>query len=93
MTCRHWSDATGWCGTIEGVRSYLPGRRCPEHTPAALAGRPESLPDPELALDALRDSKGLRYGYRPSDSALLDKRAIASGKRRSTPADYRLARS
>jgi hypothetical protein len=33
------------CGQTEGVRRYLPGRRCPEHTPAALAGRPEA-PEP-----------------------------------------------
>lgn len=29
------------CGTTTGVRLYISGWRCPEHTPAALAGRPE----------------------------------------------------
>lgn len=34
------------CGTTTGVRLYISGYRCPEHTPAALAGRPE--PDAPL---------------------------------------------
>lgn len=29
------------CGTTAGVRLYISGYRCPAHTPAALAGRPE----------------------------------------------------
>jgi len=36
-----------WCRATEGVRWYLPGPRCPRHTPAALAGEPE--PDELLA--------------------------------------------
>lgn len=29
------------CGATLGVRLYISGYRCPEHTPAALAGRTE----------------------------------------------------
>lgn len=29
------------CGAADGVRLYPCGRRCPEHTPARLAGKPE----------------------------------------------------
>lgn len=46
--CRHW-DGTGrrYCGT-PGARRYLTGYRCPLHTPAALAGRPEpGAPPPD----------------------------------------------
>jgi len=32
----------------------MTGYRCPSHTPAALDGRPEVTPDPELTLDGLR---------------------------------------
>lgn len=33
----NWSS----CGTAEGLRLYACGHRCPSHTPAALAGKPE----------------------------------------------------
>ena len=35
------------CGAIEDVRWFLPGPRCPQHTPSKLAGQPE--PDALLA--------------------------------------------
>lgn len=55
------------------VRLYLTGQRCPDHTPAALAGRPE----PPVG-DPLRS-----YVPAPlSATTLIDNRAIASGKRR-----------
>ncbi|MEU5130008.1 hypothetical protein [Streptomyces mobaraensis] len=42
MICGHWiGDARRHCRAVDGVRRYLTGYRCPAHTPAALAGRPE----------------------------------------------------
>jgi len=35
------------CGTHEGVQQYLNGPACPQHTPAALAGRPEPQAPPQ----------------------------------------------
>lgn len=37
----------------ESWRRYLPGWRCAEHTPAALAGRAEVAPDPALSMAGL----------------------------------------
>ncbi|MFD9124916.1 hypothetical protein [Kitasatospora sp. NPDC059571] len=80
----------GRCGSgreLCGARArlYPAGWRCPRHTPAAQAGRPEPEPGP---------------GYTPqrlatpvSASALVDARAIASGKRRSSTQTYRLAQA
>lgn len=40
-SCRHWIGTEDrYCGATP-ARLYMPGYRCPEHTPAALAGRPE----------------------------------------------------
>lgn len=40
--CRHWVGVEGrYCDETDGVRLFLSGRRCPAHTPAALAGNPE----------------------------------------------------
>lgn len=40
MTCRHWLAAESrYCRATENVRLYLTGRRCPDHTPARMAGR------------------------------------------------------
>ncbi|MER7131214.1 hypothetical protein [Streptosporangium saharense] len=40
--CRHWiAREARRCGATGGVRAYLVGPRCPDHTPAALAGEPE----------------------------------------------------
>lgn len=75
------------------ARLYPAGWRCPDCTPAVCAGRAEPpTPDPELTLDALRKAAGLVYGFRATDTALNDDRAIASGRRRSSPAAYRAAR-
>lgn len=47
--CTNWSDRDrSYCGAIDGVRLYLVGDRCPDHTPNALAGRPE--PDALLTI-------------------------------------------
>lgn len=40
LACRHWiGDQSRYCDSA--ARLYLIGARCPAHTPAALAGRPE----------------------------------------------------
>jgi hypothetical protein len=47
--CAHWiGTAHRHCHDPGGVRPYLTGLRCPAHTPAALAGRPEPEPGPGL---------------------------------------------
>lgn len=45
--CGHWSGAERrHCRSGDSVRQFAIGRRCPAHTPAALAGRPEPQPGP-----------------------------------------------
>lgn len=45
--CGHWIGADGrYCGAVDGVRRYIPGFRCPAHTPATLQGKPEPQPGP-----------------------------------------------
>lgn len=45
--CSHWVGAESrYCQIDEGVRRYVPGYRCPTHTPNALAGKPELPPGP-----------------------------------------------
>jgi len=44
--CEHWIGERGrYCHATHGVRRYLTGPRCTQHTPAALAGRPEAPAD------------------------------------------------
>lgn len=85
--CRHWLGAERRnCRAVDDIHPYIQGPRCPLHTPNALAGNPEPPPG---------------YGRPPSElplspqsaSALADNKAIASGKRRSTPAAYRAAQA
>ncbi|BBA99241.1 hypothetical protein RVR_5780 [Actinacidiphila reveromycinica] len=41
-SCSHWIGAElRYCRVVDGVRHYLPGMRCPNHTPARLKGQPE----------------------------------------------------
>ncbi|GAA4706268.1 hypothetical protein [Streptomyces youssoufiensis] len=84
--CTHWDGAAGrHCGARASVRPYLTGFRCPAHTPAALAGRPEPQPGPGWPAAAWATPSP------QSASAVIDHRAIASGKRRSSPTTYRAA--
>ena len=78
------------CGA-EPARPYLTGEQCPLHTPAAAAGRPDIQADPDRALEALQRQRGKLVGFSRADSALIDARAVAAGKRRSGPATYREA--
>jgi hypothetical protein len=86
--CRHWVGAQGrYCRARHGLHPYIQGVRCLLHTPAALAGRPEPQPGPGWPAGA---------GTRPSlisESRVHDARAVASGKHRSTPAEYRAAQA
>jgi hypothetical protein len=86
--CRHWIGAERrHCRSVDSIRPYLTGPRCPLHTPAALAGRPEPQPGPGWPAGA---------GTRPSlisESHVHDSRAIASGKRRSSSTAYRAAQA
>jgi hypothetical protein len=102
--CTHWIGAEGRrCGAA-GARLYLPGLRCPSHTPSALAGRPEPPEDtacapnrcycgeptcPAYATYELRH----RYDTHADAWPAIDARAIASGKRRSGPTQHAAARA
>ncbi|WP_055696532.1 hypothetical protein [Streptomyces silaceus] len=86
--CTHWiGPEHHHCRFTHQVRLYLTGPRCPDHTPNALRGRPEPPPGPSLPAGAWTTPSPL------SDSALFDDRAVASGKRRSTPHTYRTAQA
>lgn len=50
--CKHWTGDRH-CG-VTPTNVYLTGARCIDHTPSALAGRPESVPDPERTITGLR---------------------------------------
>ena len=86
--CGHWIGAEGrYCGAPHGVRLYLTGLRCPDHTPNALRGLPEVPPGPGLPAGAWTTPSPL------SESRVADARAVASGKRRSNPQAYRAAQA
>lgn len=79
------------CG-VRPAGLYAAGWRCEDCTPAACAGRDEPpTPDPALTLDGLRRAAGIVWTFKRTDSALVDDKAIASGKRRSSPGRYRAA--
>jgi hypothetical protein len=69
------------------VRPYPCGRRCSAHAPWALAGQPEPQPGPGWPSDAWSTPSP------QSSSRVHDARAIASGKRRSSPTTYRAAQA
>jgi hypothetical protein len=85
--CGHYDGTTArHCGA-EDVRHYLTGWRCPQHTPAAIAGHPEPPEGPGWPAGAWTTPAP------DNTSALIDNRAVASGKRRSNPATYRAAQA
>lgn len=50
--CRHWLGSEHRrCGAADGLDQYLTGIRCPAHSPARIAGRPEPQPGPVLPRD------------------------------------------
>ena len=84
----------GSCGR-DGTRLYACGWRCPDHTPARLAGRPE--PDAARYCAPGRCyCGGCPSAGRPLDPVtrtVVDVRAVASGKRRSSLGEYREAQA
>ncbi|MFF9758606.1 hypothetical protein ACF1G4_03395 [Streptomyces caelestis] len=86
--CTHWIGAEQHhCRKADGVRQYLTGPRCPAHTPRALLGLPENPPGPGMPATAWTTPSPI------NDSRVADARAVASGKRRSTPNAYRAAQA
>jgi hypothetical protein len=71
------------CGQAD-ARHYLTGYRCPAHTPAATRGAPEPGATASHRIKPLVPAP-------MSASRVNDDRAIASGKRRSSPARFREA--
>ena len=50
--CGHWIGVERrHCKEADGVRAFLTGLRCPAHSPAALAGKPEPQPGPGAPRD------------------------------------------
>lgn len=84
----------GSCGRTD-TRPYACGPRCPEHTPARLAG----LPEPDIARYCA--PRRCRCGQCPSYGralesirpTIVDTRAVASGKRRAPLGQYREAQA
>lgn len=86
MSARVPEPCDGVVGEHTGpVRFYRTGWKCPAHSPWAEAGLPEPLPGPGLP-------EGLPLSPL-SASRVADERAVASGKRRSSPATYRAAQA
>jgi hypothetical protein len=87
MSARIPEPCDGLTGEHTGpVRFFLTGWKCPAHSPWAEAGLPEPMPGPGLP-------HGARIPAPLSASALIDDRAAASGKRRSSPEAYRAAQA
>lgn len=86
--CTHWvGDEQRHCLSTDGVRAFLTGPRCPEHTPRALQGLDEIAPGPGYPAGAWTTPSPI------SDSRVHDARAIASGKRRASPEAFRAAQA
>lgn len=86
--CGHWiGSEERHCHATEDLHPFLQGIRCPLHTPSALAGKPEPQPGPGMSAGAWSTPSP------QSASAVFDNKAIASGKRRSSPEAYRAARA
>lgn len=69
------------------IRFYVTGWKCDAHSPWAAKGLPKPQPGPGLPAGAWTTPSPL------SDSRVHDDRAVASGKRRSTPTTYRAAQA
>jgi hypothetical protein len=78
--CDFWDGATGsYCRREAGVRRFLPGLRCPDHTPAALVGQPEA-PERNGTPWWIRDGKPIPLPPLPT---VFDVRAVTGGRRAS----------
>jgi len=84
----------GWgkCGRTD-THPYVEGARCPDHTPAKLAGLPE--PDSKRYCMAICYCGSCPHRRKqplaPIRETVIDLNAVRSGKRRSSPAAYRQA--
>lgn len=86
--CRHWiGPERRHCKEADRVRLFIGGLRCPAHTPSALKGLPEPQPGPGYPAAAWTTPSPI------NDSRVHDQRAVASGKRRSSPHVYAAARA
>lgn len=86
--CTHWIGAEHrHCLATKDVRPFLQGPRCPAHTPRALQGLDEIEPGPGMPAGAWTTPSPL------NDSRVHDARAVASGKRRSSPHAFRAAQA
>jgi hypothetical protein len=72
---------------LDRPRLFPAGWRCSRHTPNAIRGLPELPPGPGLSAAAWSTPSPL------NDSRVHDARAVASGKRRSSPQTYRAAQA
>ena len=84
-----------YCGSA-GAHPYAEGWRCGAHTPAALRGHPE--PGSQRYCAPARCYCGQCPSWTPDTSyyvgeTVLDIRAVASGRRRSSLAQYRSAQA
>ncbi|HEY8378103.1 MAG TPA: hypothetical protein VIK91_16515 [Nannocystis sp.] len=75
------------CGAVDDVRLYPCGPRCPEHTPAAIAGEPE--PSGQYCAPArcycgsptCPAYPSYRRPLEPVAETVVDRRAVESGRR------------
>ena len=81
----HACDVPSFPHGLKRARLYPAGWRCDRHTPRALQGLPEIPTGPGMPAGAWSTLSPL------SASRVADERAIASGKRRSSPEAYRAA--
>jgi len=97
MAAASWAPKTCLCGASDEVDLFPCGWRCPEHTPSRLAGRPEPGEGRYCAPTRCYCGECPSYGKHvvciDYQGTVVDLRAIASGKRRSSPTEYRNARA
>jgi hypothetical protein len=88
MSSRIPRPCEGQIGEHDGeLRFYINGWRCDAHSPWAAKGLPKPQPGPGMPAGAWTTPSPL------SDSRVHDDRAVASGKRRSSPTTYRAAQA
>lgn len=87
MVCKHYRTGAGHCGAGTGVRLYPIGPRCPDHTPAAIAGVPEVSGQycaPGRCYCGDPECPAYPSYLRPLDpiaDTVIDRRAVESGRR------------
>lgn len=80
-------DSPGLPHALSRARLYPAGWLCDRHAPWARRGLPRPQPGPGWPAGAWSTPTPTAV------AAVIDQRAIASGKRRSSPADYRAAQA